>query len=65
MLTYLQVSFSVKFQKSIEELIMSPVPLHIILWGYVIGGICRGVLVGAIVTTRACSLQTFLYITGL
>lgn len=42
--------FSAKFQKSIEELIMSPVPLHLILWGYVIGGVSRGVLVGAIVT---------------
>ena len=42
--------FSAKFQKSIEELIMSPVPLHLILWGYVIGGVCRGVLVGLIVT---------------
>ena len=42
--------FSAKFQKSIDELIMSPVPLHLILWGYVIGGVCRGVLVGLIVT---------------
>ncbi|MBP6113758.1 MAG: ABC transporter permease [Acinetobacter sp.] len=42
--------FSAKFQKSIEELVMSPVPLHLILWGYVIGGVCRGVLVGLIVT---------------
>ena len=25
---------------------MSPVPLHLILWGYVIGGVSRGVLVG-------------------
>ena len=42
--------FSAKFQKSIEELVMSPVPLHLILCGYVIGGVCRGVLVGLIVT---------------
>ena len=42
--------FSAKFQTSIEELVMSPVPLHLILWGYVIGGVCRGVLVGLIVT---------------
>lgn len=42
--------FSVKFQKSIEELLVSPVPLHLIILGYVIGGISRGVLVGAIVT---------------
>ena len=45
--------FSAKFQKSIEELIMSPVPLHMILWGYVIGGVARGVLVGAIVTAMS------------
>ncbi len=45
--------FSAKFQKSIEELIMSPVPLHLILWGYVIGGVARGVLVGAIVTAMS------------
>ncbi len=42
--------FSAKFQRSIEELIMSPVPLHLVLWGYVLGGICRGMLVGLIVT---------------
>lgn len=42
--------FSVKFQRSIEELIASPVPNHIILIGYVIGGVTRGLLVGLIVT---------------
>lgn len=42
--------YSAKFQKSIEELVVSPIPLALILWGYVIGGICRGVLVGLIVT---------------
>jgi len=42
--------FSAKFQKSIEELIMSPVPLHLILWCYVIGGVSLGVLFGLIVT---------------
>ncbi|AOA57549.1 ABC transporter permease [Acinetobacter larvae] len=45
--------FSAKFQKSIEELIMSPVPLHLVLCGYVIGGVCRGVLVGIIVTAMS------------
>lgn len=42
--------YSVKFQRSIEELIASPVPNHIILIGYVIGGVARGLLVGLIVT---------------
>jgi ABC-2 type transport system permease protein len=42
--------YSVKFQRSIEELIASPVPHHIILIGYVVGGVVRGILVGLIVT---------------
>ncbi|GAA5014709.1 ABC transporter permease [Acinetobacter puyangensis] len=42
--------FSAKFQRSIEELITSPVPNHIILLGYVLGGVARGLCVGLIVT---------------
>ena len=42
--------FSVKFQRSIEELLVSPTPNYIILLGYVFGGVCRGLLVGFIVT---------------
>ena len=42
--------YSVKFQRSIEELIASPVPHHIILIGYLLGGVVRGLLVGLIVT---------------
>ena len=42
--------FSAKFQRSIEELITSPVPNHIILLGYVVGGVTRGLCVGLIVT---------------
>ncbi|MDM1780616.1 MULTISPECIES: ABC transporter permease [unclassified Acinetobacter] len=45
--------FSSKFQKSIEELIMSPVPLHIVLWGHVLGGVTRGVLVAIIVSVMS------------
>ena len=41
--------YSVKFQKSIEELLISPMPNWTILLGFVIGGVCRGVLVGIIV----------------
>ena len=55
--------FSAKFQKSIEELIMSPVPLHLILWGYVLGGVCRGLLVAIIVTAMSLFF-TDLYITN-
>lgn len=42
--------FSQKFQKNIEELLVAPVPTHIIIWGFVIGGLGRSVLVGALVT---------------
>ena len=41
--------YSVKFQKSIEELLISPMPNWTILLGFIIGGVCRGVLVGVIV----------------
>ncbi len=42
--------FGVKFQKSIEEVLVSPTPNYIILFGYVLGGVTRGLLVGFIVT---------------
>ena len=42
--------FGVKFQKSIEEVLVSPTPNYIILLGYVMGGVARGLLVGLIVT---------------
>ncbi len=42
--------FSTKFQRNIEELLVSPVSPHVILTGFVIGGVCRGLAVGAIVT---------------
>jgi len=41
--------YSVKFQKSIEELLISPMPNWTILLGFVLGGVCRGVLIGIIV----------------
>ena len=42
--------FSAKFQRSIEELQVSPIPDSIILMGYLGGGILRGLLVGSVVT---------------
>lgn len=42
--------FSAKFQRSIEELLVSPTPNYIVLLGYVMGGVARGVAVGLIVT---------------
>lgn len=45
--------FSAKFQRSIEELLVSPTPNVIILLGYCAGGMARGLLVGAFVTAVA------------
>ena len=42
--------YSTKFQKSIEELLVAPVPNYIIVLGYIGGGMARGMLVGLIVT---------------
>jgi ABC-2 type transport system permease protein len=39
----------VKFQRSIEELLVSPMPNWAILLGFIIGGVTRGVLIGFIV----------------
>ena len=41
--------YSVKFQRSIEELLVSPMPNWAILLGFIIGGVTRGVLIGFIV----------------
>ncbi len=42
--------FSNKFQRSIEELLIAPVPNWAILAGYVAGGVARGICVGIVVT---------------
>jgi ABC-2 type transport system permease protein len=42
--------YSIKFQRSIEELLVSPVPNYVILAGFVAGGMVRGILCGSIVT---------------
>ncbi len=42
--------FGNKFQRSVEELMVSPVFPSVILAGYVMGGVARGVMVGLIVT---------------
>jgi len=41
--------FGAKFQHSIEELLVAPVHNWVILAGYVVGGVCRGLAVGALV----------------
>ena len=42
--------FGSKFQRSIEELMVSPVSPHTILIGFTLGGVLRGLMVGVIVT---------------
>ncbi|MEH6584162.1 MAG: ABC transporter permease [Halioglobus sp.] len=42
--------FGAKFNDSVEELLVSPTPNYVILMGYVLGGVSRGVLVAIIVT---------------
>lgn len=45
--------FGAKFQKHIEEILVSPMPNYLILVGYITGGVTRGLLVGLIVTLVA------------
>lgn len=42
--------FSAKFQRSVEEVLVSPTPNYIILLGYTMGGVARGLCVGILVT---------------
>ena len=43
------IMFSVRFQKSIEEILVSPMSDSLLLLGYVMGGILRGVIVAILV----------------
>ncbi|PWG64070.1 ABC transporter permease [Sediminicurvatus halobius] len=45
--------FGAKFQRHIEELLVSPTPNYVILLGYLAGGVGRGLLTGLIVTIIA------------
>ncbi|MDX1653949.1 MAG: ABC transporter permease, partial [Candidatus Competibacteraceae bacterium] len=39
-----------KFQRHVEEMLVSPIPNYLILLGYVGGGVARGLSVGLVVT---------------
>ncbi|HEU0277699.1 MAG TPA: ABC transporter permease [Rhodanobacteraceae bacterium] len=41
--------FGAKFQRSVEEMLVSPMPNWVILLGYVAGSVARGLVVGALV----------------
>jgi len=45
--------FGAKFSKHIEEMLVSPMPNWVILFGHVLGALSRGLLVGSIVTVIA------------
>lgn len=43
--------YSTKYQGSLEEMLVSPMPNWVILAGYITGGVARGLAVGTIVTS--------------
>lgn len=45
--------FGMRFQRSIEELMVAPLPNYLLLSGFVAGGVARGLLVGLLVTLLA------------
>ncbi len=45
--------FGAKFGKHVEELLVSPLPNWIIVAGYAVGGLVRGIMVGLVVTVVA------------
>lgn len=51
--------FSQKFQRNIEELLVSPVPNYVILIGFVVGGSARGLMVGLIASIVAMFFSGF------
>ncbi|MCK5725422.1 MAG: ABC transporter permease [Thiotrichaceae bacterium] len=42
--------FGAKFHGNIQEMIISPIPAHIVLLGFISGGVIRGLIVGSLVT---------------
>lgn len=59
--------FSTKFQKSVEELLVSPTSNLVIILGYSLGGVSRGLLVGSVVSVvslffTSLKIHSFLYL---
>ena len=46
--------FSAKFQRNVEEIMVSPTPNWVIVAGYVAGGVIRGIVIGALVFFVSC-----------
>lgn len=51
--------FLSKFVRNIEELLVSPLSTHTIIWGYVLGSVVRGGLVGILVTAVALCFVSY------
>jgi ABC-2 type transport system permease protein len=51
--------FGSKFQKAIEEILISPMPNWAIMFGFIIGGITRGILVGIVVVLVSLLFTSF------
>lgn len=51
--------FGAKFGKHIEELLVAPLPNWLIVAGYMVGGIARGLLVGGVVTIITLAFTHF------
>lgn len=51
--------YSAKFQRHVEELLISPVPNYVIIAGYICGGVARGFIVGVVVTMVALIFADF------
>ena len=49
--SFLELNF-----KSIEELLVSPMPIYLIIIGFVVGGVARGIIVGLLVMITALFL---------
>jgi len=47
-----------KFQRNVEEMLVSPMPNYLILLGFVAGGVARGMIVGLVVTLIAFFFAT-------
>lgn len=45
--------FVSKFQRVVDELLIAPISGHVILWGYLLGGLIHSLLVGILVTIVA------------
>lgn len=51
--------YSAKFQRHVEEMLVSPMPNYLIVTGYMAGGIARGIAVGVVVSAIAALFTDF------